>query len=63
MSKDRTKVSWTPQKLHEEELQSLKSVRAMLTSLQLATERIRDDIASAIDNYAAVKGKHTKPII
>lgn len=43
-------------KLHENELKTLSSVRTMLVALQKASERIRDDIASAVDNSATIKG-------
>lgn len=45
------------EKVHEEELASLKSLRAMLTSLNEAAIKIHEDISTSIANQRLIEGK------
>lgn len=52
----RAKADAAALKQQEIELNTLRSVRTMLVALQKASQNIRDDIASAVDNHASIQG-------
>jgi hypothetical protein len=58
--KKRGPVSQT--KVQEEELASLKSLRAMLTSLNEAAIKIHEDISTSIANQRLIQGKSSPEI-
>lgn len=58
-SKDKGNKYISQEKIYEEELAGIRSLRAMLTSLNEATIKIHEDISTSIANQKTIQGKFT----
>lgn len=61
-SKDKGNKYISQEKIHEEELAGIRSLRAMLTSLNEAAIKIHEDISTSIENQKTIQGKFTPEI-